>query len=126
MLGSGVIVATDELLNGTHVDNVVACGLVDGFFPGHDCFNDRLPPDIKARNLGHGRVVFDRLLCSGTKACVLSRFDHEWLVDAEPARMEIKRITARPQGRLAAIWPSTYVREHAEELPAAHEGRIVL
>ena len=125
-LGSSVIVATDELLNGTHVDNVVACGLVDGFFPGHDCFNDRLPPDIKARNLDHGRAVFDRLLCSGTKACVLSRFDHEWLVDAEPARMEIKRITARPQGRLAAIWPSTYVRERAEELPAAHEGRIVL
>ena len=57
---------------------------------------------------------------------MLSRFDHEWLVDAEPARMEIKRITARPQGRLAAIWPSTYVRERAEELPAAHEGRIVL
>ena len=126
VLGSGVIVATDELLNGTHVDNVVACGLVDGFFPGHDCFNDRLPPDIKARNLGHGRVVFDRLLCSGTKVCVLSHFDHEWLLDAEPARMEIKRIVARPQGRLATIWPSTYVRERAGELPAAHEGRIVL
>ena len=126
VLGSSVIVATDELLNGTHVDNVVACGLVDGFFPGHDCFNDRMPPDIKQRSLDRGRVVFDRLLCSGTKACVLSRFDHEWLVDAEPARMEIRRITARPQGRLAAIWPSTYVRERAEELPAAHEGRIVL
>ena len=126
VLGSGVIVATDELLNGTHVDNVVACGLVDGFFPGHDCFNDRLPPDIKARNLGHGRVVFDRLLCSGTKVCVLSHFDHEWLLDEEPARMEIKRIVARPQGRLATIWPSTYVRERAGELPAAHEGRIVL
>lgn len=126
VLGSGVIVATEDVLCGTHVDNVIACGLVDGFFPGHDCFNDRLPPDIKVRNLGHGRVAFDRLLCSGTKVCVLSRFDHEWLVDAEPARMEIKRITARPQGRLAAIWPSTYVREHAEELPAAHEGRIVL
>ena len=126
VFGSGVIVATEELLSGTHLDNVLACGLVDGFFPGHDCFNDRMPPDIKQRNLDHGRVVFDRLLCSGTKTCVLSRFDHEWLVDAEPARMEIKRITARPQGRLAAIWPSTYVRERAEELPAAHEGRIVL
>ena len=126
VLGSGVIVATEELLNGTHVDNVVSCGLVDGFFPGHDCFNDRLPPDIKARNLDHGRVVFDRILHLGTKTCVLSRFDHEWLVDAEPARMEIKRITARPQGRLAAIWPSAYVRERAEELPATHEGRIVL
>ena len=125
-LGSSVIVATEELLSGTHLDNMLACGLVDGFFPGHDCFNDRMPPDIKQRSLDRGRVVFDRLLCSGTKVCVLSRFDHEWLVDAEPARMEIKRITARPQGRLAAIWPSTYVRERAEELPAAHEGWIVL
>ena len=70
--------------------------------------------------------MFDRILRLGTKTCVLSRFDHEWLVDAEPARMEIKRITARPQGRLAAIWPSAYVRERAEELPATHEGRIVL
>ena len=126
VLGSGVIVATEELLNGTHVDNVVACGLVDGFFPGHDCFNDRLPPDIKARNLDHGRVVFNRILHLGTKTCVLSRFDHEWLVDAEPARMEIKRITARPQGRLAAIWPSTYVRERAGELPAECGEGIVL
>ena len=30
------------------------------------------------------------------------------------------------EGRLATIWPSTYVRERAGELPAAHEGRIVL
>lgn len=126
VLGSGVIVATEDVLCGTHVDNMVVCGLVDGFFPGHDCFNDRMPPDILARNLARGRIVFKRLLRSGSKTCVLSRFDHEWLVDAEPARMEIKRITARPQGRLAAIWPSTYVRERAGELPAALDGRIAL
>lgn len=126
VLGSGVIVATEDVLCGTHVDNMVVCGLVDGFFPGHDCFNDRMPPDILARNLARGRIVFKRLLRSSSKTCVLSRFDHEWLVDAEPARMEIKRITARPQGRLAAIWPSTYVRERAGELPAALDGRITL
>lgn len=126
VLGSGVIVVTEDVLCGTHVDNVVACGLVDGFFPGHDCFNDRMPPDILARNLARGRIVFERLLRSGSKTCVLSRFDHEWLLDAEPARMEIRRISARPQGRLAAIWPSTYVREREEELPAALDGRIAL
>lgn len=126
VLGSGVIVATEDVLCGTHVDNMVVCGLVDGFFPGHDCFNDRMPPDILARNLARGRIVFKRLLSSGSKTCVLSHFDHEWLLDAEPARMEIKRITARPQGRLAAIWPSTCVRERAEELPAALDGRIAL
>lgn len=123
---AAVVVATEDVLCGTHVRHVVACGLVDGFFPGHDCFNDRMPPDVKQRSLDRGRTVFERLLHAGTETCVLSRFDHEWLVDAEPARMEIRRITAQPQGRLAAIWPSTYLRERAEELPAASEGRIAL
>ncbi len=121
-----VVIAAEDVLCGTHVRHVVACGLVDGFFPGHDCFNERMPPDVKQRNLDRGRIVFNRLLRAGVDECVLSRFDHEWLVDAEPARMEIKRITAQPQGRLAAIRPSTYLQECARELPEAQAGTVAL
>jgi hypothetical protein len=89
----------------------MVCGLVDGFMPGPSCFDDRLPPDIKERNLAHDRAVFELVTSSARFELVLSRFEQEWLCDAEPARMEVRRIRAEAKGRRASIWPSRFLEE---------------
>jgi hypothetical protein len=100
-----------EALRGVHVDHLMVCGLVDGFMPGPSCFDDRLPPDIKERNLAHDRAVFGLVTSSARFELVLSRFEQEWLCDAEPARMEVRRIRAEAKGRRASIWPSRFLEE---------------
>jgi hypothetical protein len=98
-----------EALRGVRVDHLTFCGLVDGFMPGPSCFDDRLPPDVKERNLAHDRAVFELATSGARRELVLSCFEQEWLCDAEPARMEVRRIRAEAKGRRANIWPSRFL-----------------
>lgn len=117
-----VRVGCAEAFRGTWARVAVLGGLVDGFVPTRACFDGRLAPDVLARNLERQRRAFAAELALGTERLALTRFEREWLFDAEPAGMEIARIRADPGGRLAQIKPSTFLVERADELPPARDG----
>lgn len=98
-----------EAFLGERATLTILCGLVDGFTPSAACFNDRTAPDTKARLMELERASFQRALGIACDELVLSRFDHEWLEAAEPARMEVKRIRAEAGGRMATIRPSSFL-----------------
>lgn len=122
--GGAVRIGTPDELAGAHARAVAACGLVDGFMPGRSCFDDRIPPDVKERSLARERAVFARMLRMADDELALTRFDHEMLEEAEPARMEIARIAARPEGRVAAIRPCAFLAERAGELGPERAGEL--
>lgn len=109
-----VRIGTPGLFVGHRVPRLVMCGLVDGFMPGPACFDARVPPDIQQRNLDEEWARFRRTAAQATRQLVLSRFDREWLFDAEPARMEVARIRADKKGRLALIRPSMFLSRQEE------------
>lgn len=98
-----------EAFLGERTALTILCGLVDGFIPSAACFNDRTAPDTKARLMELEHASFKRALGIARDRLVLSRFDHEWLEAAEPARMEVKRIRAEAGGRMATIRPSSFL-----------------
>lgn len=98
-----------EAFLGERATLTILCGLVDGFMPSAACFNDRTAPDTKARLMELEQASFKRSLGIACEELVLSRFDHEWLEAAEPARMEVKRIRAEAGGRMATIRPSSFL-----------------
>ena len=106
-----VRVGTYAAFAGTQARVAVMGGLVDGFTPDRTCFDTRLDQDKLRRNLDRQRLVFERAAALASEELIYSRFKQEWLFDAEPAGMQVDRISADPRGRLATIKRSTYLRE---------------
>lgn len=116
--GPAVRIGCADAFVGVHVRECVLVGLVEGFFPGPQCFDDRTAPDVRERELLREAARFERAVAVGTDRVVLSRFERTSLAEAEPARMQVERIRVGRDGRerVARVKGSRFVAERADVL----------
>jgi DNA helicase-2/ATP-dependent DNA helicase PcrA len=114
-----VRIGTPESLLGLEAKLVVLAGLVNGFVPTRAYFSTDTAPDARARLLNRERLQLYTALTRSSAELVLSYFQKEKLLQAEPLGMEIGRIRMERGERLALVPPSEFLAEMGDALPSA-------
>jgi DNA helicase-2/ATP-dependent DNA helicase PcrA len=114
-----VRIGTPESILGLEAKLVVLAGLINGFVPTGAYFSTDTTPDAKARLLNRERLQLYTALTRSSAELVLSYFQKENLLQAEPLGMEISRIRMERGERLAVVSPSEFLAEMGDALPSA-------
>ncbi len=119
----GVSIALFENLCGQDFPLVIMAGMVDGMAPGKDVYDIGKTDKARTQALADDRVRTRVAAGSAGQALVVSTFTRTTVEVAERSKMQVARIAAAPEGRVAHVSPSQLLSEAgAAPLPADAAG----
>lgn len=119
-------IATYHTMGGTDYDNVFAVGTVDGFIPRRDAFEVVSTDEERETIMNVERKLFYNGITKAKKRLVISSFSKAALDVAERTKMQVVRVKAEGESRMAIIRPSSFLSEAGDACPGMVGGQSVL
>lgn len=105
---------------------VVAAGCVDGFMPNRNAFEIVSTDEERAQILNSQRELFVQGVEKATDALMLSTFSTAPLELAEGTKMQVVRVRAVNEDRMAIVRPTCYIAEAGAQTPSTTGGQALL
>lgn len=119
-------VASYGALCGIEYDNIFAIAAVDGFMPRRDAFEVISTEEDRERIMNEERRLFCNSVSKASKRLVVSYFSKAPLELAERAKMQVVRVKAEGNGRVASVRPTAFLAEAGNAAPVTTGGQALL
>ena len=119
-------VASYGALCGVEYDNIFAIAAVDGFMPRRDAFEVISTEEDRERIMNEERRLFCNSVSKASKRLVVSYFSKAPLELAERAKMQVVRVKAEGNGRVASVRPTAFLAEAGNAAPVTTGGQALL
>ncbi len=119
-------IASPEYLGGTSYDEIYVLGAVNGYFPNRNAFEVVSTDEDRATSLDGDRRAFYSAIAKAKQRLVISYFSKADLELAEKSKMQVTRVRAEGEGRIALAAPSVFLREAGAACPGAVSGQTKL
>ncbi|MEA5019093.1 MAG: UvrD-helicase domain-containing protein [Gordonibacter sp.] len=119
-------VALPQALCGTSYDKIVVLAAIDGFTPHRNAFELISTEEDRTAALNEERRLFYDAVSKAEKSLVISCFEKTSLELAERTKMQVVRITAENDDRIAIVRPSTFLTEAGDACPGMVGGQSLL
>lgn len=113
-------------MTGLAADDLFAIAAVDGLMPVRDAFEAVSTDEARMRAMDSERRLFYAAAAKARRRLVLSFFARSPLELAERARMQVVRVRAAGNDRVASLRPSSFLAEAGAALPATVGGQALL
>ena len=107
-------------------DDVAAIAAVDGFMPRRDAFEVISTEEDRERIMNEERRLFCNSVSKASKRLVVSYFSKAPLELAERAKMQVVRVKAEGNGRVASVRPTAFLAEAGNAAPVTTGGQALL
>lgn len=121
-----VTVTSYEMTAGCDYDLVLAAGCVDGFMPVRDAFEVVSTDEARRALLDAERRAFMAACGKAGTSLALSTFSKADLELAELTKMQVTRIRAEDDRRVATVRPTCYIAEAGAAAPLTIGGQALL
>lgn len=121
-----VRISSYEQMCGCSYERVFAVGCVDGFMPARDAFEVVSTDADRNRIMDKGRRAFLSALGKAGKQLTVSTFSKADLELAERTKMQVTRVRAEGDARIATLRPTCFITEAGANAPLTVGGQALL
>lgn len=107
---NAVTVATYQRCHGRHAKILFMTGMVNGFLPAPDTWEDQYTIDHKNKALERDRRRFEDIESCASEEIVQSYFSQDLFENADAMNLQVSRIFIKNETRIARITPSEFVQ----------------
>lgn len=119
-------IATYRTLAGLSYDNVFVFACIDGFMPQRNAFEIVSTNEERTAVMEEERHAFYRTCSTASKRLVVSYFSKAELELAERSKMQVTRVRAEGDKRMALVRPSTFIEQAQAARPSTVGGQGLL